>query len=81
MYFSENATFKNIKNHYLEKVFATRFRDVEKPYKTNGNTVSQTPKSRCGTPDKTYRFLMILRKTQKWTQNDQKAIACQLFGT
>ena len=25
-----------IKKHYLEKVFATRFPNVEKPYKTNG---------------------------------------------
>ena len=27
---------KMIKKHYLEKVFATRFPNVEKPYKTNG---------------------------------------------
>ena len=26
---------KMIKKHYLEKVFATRFQNVEKPYKTN----------------------------------------------
>ena len=25
-----------IKKHYLEKVFATRFQNVKKPYKTNG---------------------------------------------
>ena len=25
-----------IKKHYLEKVFATRFQNVGKPYKTNG---------------------------------------------
>ena len=27
---------KMIKKHYLEKVFATRFQNVGKPYKTNG---------------------------------------------
>ena len=29
---------KLLKKHYLEKVFASRFRDVRKPYKTNGKT-------------------------------------------
>ena len=29
-------TSKMIKKHYLEKVFATRFQNVGKPYKTNG---------------------------------------------
>ena len=33
--FSELAP-KMIKKHYLEKVFATRFQNVGKPYKTNG---------------------------------------------
>ena len=33
--FSELAP-KMIKKHYLEKVSATRFRNVGKPYKTNG---------------------------------------------
>ena len=33
-----------VKKHYLEKVFATRFENVGKPYKTNGNTVSQNAK-------------------------------------
>ena len=27
---------KSLKKHYLEKVFASRFREVKKPYKTNG---------------------------------------------
>ena len=34
--FSEMAP-KMIKKHYLEKVFATRFENVGKPYKTNGD--------------------------------------------
>ena len=29
---------KTLKKHYLEKVFASRFRKVKKPYKTNGKT-------------------------------------------
>ena len=29
---------KSLKKHYLEKVFASRFREVKKPYKTNGKT-------------------------------------------
>ena len=33
-HFSQIA-IKMIKNHYLEKVFATRFQNVGKPYKTN----------------------------------------------
>ena len=33
--FSKTA-LKMIKKHYLEKVFATRFQNVGKPYKTNG---------------------------------------------
>ena len=27
---------KTLKKHYLEKVFASRSREVKKPYKTNG---------------------------------------------
>ena len=27
---------KTLKKHYLEKVFVSRFREVEKPYKNNG---------------------------------------------
>ena len=27
---------KVLEKHYLEKVFASRFREVKKPYKTNG---------------------------------------------
>ncbi len=42
-----------IKKHYLEKVFATRFQSVENPYKTDGNTVFQNAKTRCGKPYKT----------------------------
>ena len=34
------------KKHYLEKVSATRFQNVGKPYKTNGNMVSQNAKKR-----------------------------------
>ena len=29
---------KPLEKHYLEKVFVSRFREVEKPYKTNGKT-------------------------------------------
>ena len=29
---------KALKKHYLEKVFASRFREVKKPCKTNGKT-------------------------------------------
>ena len=39
-----------IKKHYLEKVFATRFQNVGKPYKTIGNAVSQNAKTHCGHP-------------------------------
>ena len=46
---------KMIKKHYLEKVSATRFQNVGKPYKTNGNAVSQNAKTRCGNPYKTCR--------------------------
>ena len=37
---SENAKVpsKTLKKHYLEKVFASRFREMKKPYKTNGKT-------------------------------------------
>ena len=36
---------KNIEKHYLEKVFASRFREVKKPYKTNGkSTFSEVEK-------------------------------------
>ena len=38
---NRKSALKMIKKHYLEKVFATRFQNVKKPYKTNGNTVSQ----------------------------------------
>ena len=44
---------KMIKKHYLEKVFATRFQNVGKPYITNGNAVSQNAKTRCENPYKT----------------------------
>ena len=43
-HFSKIA-LKMIKKHYLEKVFATRFRNVENPYKTNENTVFQKRKN------------------------------------
>ena len=40
----ENAP-KLLKKHYLEKVFASRFREVKKPYKTNGkSTFSEVEK-------------------------------------
>ena len=29
---------KTLKKHYLEKVFVSRFREVKKPYKTNGKS-------------------------------------------
>ena len=29
---------KTLKKHYLEKVPVSRFREVKKPYKTNGNS-------------------------------------------
>ena len=29
---------KTLKKHYLEKVFVSRFREVNKPYKTNGKS-------------------------------------------
>merc|ERR1712078_548749 len=29
---------KTLKKHYLHKVFALRFREAAKPYKTNGNS-------------------------------------------
>ena len=36
---------KLLKKHYLEKVFASRFREVKKPYKTNGkSTFSEVEK-------------------------------------
>ena len=33
---NRKSALKMIKKHYLEKVFATRFQNVKKPYKTNG---------------------------------------------
>ena len=53
--FSE-VSLKIIKNHYLENVFAMRFQNLGKPYKTNGNTVSQKPKTRCDNPYKPVEF-------------------------
>ena len=50
---SPKMALQMIKKHYLEKVFATRFQNVGKPYKTNGNVVSQNAKTRCGNPYKT----------------------------
>ena len=47
---------KIIKKHYLEKVFGTRFKNVKKPYKTNGNSVFQNAKTRCEKPYKTCRI-------------------------
>ena len=44
---------KMIKKHYLEKVFGTPFKNVKKPYKTNGNRVFQNAKTRCEKPYKT----------------------------
>ena len=36
---------KTLKKHYLEKVFVSRFREVKKPYKTNGkSTFSEVEK-------------------------------------
>ena len=32
-------TSKSLEKHYLEKVFASRFRSDEKPYKTNGKSI------------------------------------------
>ena len=37
---------KPLEKHYLEKVFVTRFREVEKPYKTNGKTTFPDVKKR-----------------------------------
>ena len=63
------------KKHHPEKVFATRFQNVGKPYTTNGNMVSQNAKTRCGNPYKT------CRKWRRWgplfencPQNDQTAL-------
>ena len=37
---------KTLKKHYLEKVSVSRFREVNKPYKTNGkSTFSEVEKS------------------------------------
>ena len=39
-FWSKNAKGhpKTLKKHYLEKVFVSRFREVKKPYKTNGKS-------------------------------------------
>ena len=42
--FFRNWPSELTKKHYLEKLFATRFQNVGKPYKTNGNMVSQNAK-------------------------------------
>ena len=35
---------KSSKKHYLEKVFGSRFRNDEKPYKTNGKRMNSEPR-------------------------------------
>jgi hypothetical protein len=66
---------KSSKKHYLEEVFATRFRDVGKPYKTNENTVFQNAKTRRQNPYKTLLKLIIFEPfSEKGLQNHQKSI-------
>ena len=42
-----------LKKHYLEKVFASRFREVKKPYKTNGKQLFQKSEKAIRKPYKT----------------------------
>ena len=60
---------KWLKKHYLEKVSATRFQNVENPYKTNGKWVFKNAKKRCKKPYKTNGTLMILSK--KWKMDSR----------
>ena len=46
---------KTLEKHYLEKVFASRFREVEKPYKTNGKQLFQKSKKAIRKPYKNLR--------------------------
>ena len=48
-----------IKKNYLGNPFASRFQNVENPYKTNGNTVSQNAKTHRENPYKTLLKLII----------------------
>ena len=38
------SALKSSKKHYLEKVFGSRFRNDEKPYKTNGKRMNYEPR-------------------------------------
>ena len=64
-----------VKKHCLEKVFATRFQNVEKPFKTNGKCGFSKAKTRCGNP---YKTCWILRLWVPFfeidPQNDKKII-------
>ena len=43
---------KTLEKHYLEKVFVSRFREVKKPYKTNGNQLLQKSENAIRKPGK-----------------------------
>ena len=62
---NRKSALKMIKKHYLEKVFATRFQNVKKPYKTNGkHGLSQCVKNLIKTMENAvYQNAKMLSKT------------------
>ena len=73
-------TLEIIKKHYLEKVSATRFQNVGKPYETNGNAGSHKAQTRCGNPYKTCWILRLMEPgIENGLRNDQKALPREGF--
>ena len=67
--------WKLSKKHCLEKVFATRFENIENPYKTNENNVFRNAKTRRENPYKTLLNLIIFEPfSEKGLPNHQKSI-------
>ena len=56
---------KTLKKHYLHKVFAMRFREAAKPYKTNG-------KQRLGAPENQRQQLNIVHHSRNWKSMDSR---------
>ena len=73
---------KPLKKHYLEKVFASRFRQVEKPYKTNGKQVFEKSGNTFEIPYKTNaKCMKCAPKWENGLQEHWKSIRFSLWIT